>query len=86
MRQTTSRKADAMPHVIVKMYPGRSEEVKVRLAKAIVEDLKAIVQCADESVSVAIVDVPASRWTETVYEPDIVHCPGKLYKKPGYAP
>ena len=28
-----------MPHVIVKMYPGRSEQQKARLAEAIVKDV-----------------------------------------------
>ncbi len=73
-----------MPHVIVKMHPGRSEDQKARLAEAIVKDVVAIVGVGDESVSVAIEDVNPGDWADKVYEPDILNGPGKLYKKPGY--
>ena len=43
-----------MPHVIVKMYPGRSEQQKARLAAAITKDVMAITDVGDEAVSVAI--------------------------------
>lgn len=33
-----------MPHVIVKLYPGRSEELKKRLAQAITQDVVDIIQ------------------------------------------
>jgi 4-oxalocrotonate tautomerase len=72
--------------VIVKLYPGRSEEQKTRLAEAIVKDLVAIAKCGEESVSVAIEDVRPEDWAEKVYEPDILRNQDKLYKKPGYTP
>ncbi len=73
-----------MPHVIVKMYPGRSEEQKRRLAEAIVKDVVAIAQVGEDSVSVAIEEIPPGEWTERVYKPDIQSKWDKLYKKPGY--
>jgi 4-oxalocrotonate tautomerase len=73
-----------MPHVIVKMSPGRSEEQKARLAEAVVKDVTAIANVGDESVSVAIEEVKPGDWAEKVYKPDILNGPGKLYKKPGY--
>ena len=75
-----------MPHVIVKMYPGRSEEQKARLAEAIAKDVMAIVNVGDEAVSVAIEEVKAGDWADKVYKPDILSGAGKLYKKPGYNP
>jgi 4-oxalocrotonate tautomerase len=42
-----------MPHVIVKLYPGRSEGQKARLAEEIVKDVVAIAKCEEKSVSVA---------------------------------
>jgi 4-oxalocrotonate tautomerase len=42
-----------MPHVIVKLYPGRSEQQKTQLAEAIVKDVVAIARCEEKSVSVA---------------------------------
>ena len=73
-----------MPHVIVKMYPGRSDEQKLQLAEAIVKDVMAIAKVGDDAVSVAIEEVTPGDWTEKVYKPDILNSPGKLYKKPGY--
>ncbi len=73
------------PHVIVKLYPGRSEEQKVRLAEAIVKNVVTIINCGEESVSVAIEEVKPEDWKEKVYKPDILNTPGKLYKKPGYS-
>jgi 4-oxalocrotonate tautomerase len=73
------------PHVIVKLYPGRSEEQKVRLAEAIVKNVVTIINCGEESVSVAIEEIKPEDWAEKVYKPDILNTPGRLYKKPGYS-
>jgi 4-oxalocrotonate tautomerase len=43
-----------MPHVIVKLWPGKSEQQKVRLAEDIVKDVTKILNYGEESVSVAI--------------------------------
>jgi len=75
-----------MPHVIVKLFPGRSEEQKAQLAKAIVEDLVAIADSREPSISVSIEEVAPQEWPEAVYRPDILQARGKLYKKPGYNP
>lgn len=73
-----------MPHVIVKLWPGRSEEQKVQLAEAIAKDVVAIVNCEEKSVSVAMEEIKPEDWKEKVYKPDILNSPGKIYKKPGY--
>ena len=73
-----------MPHVIVKLWPGKSEQQKRRLAEAIVKDVMNVLNYGEESVSVAIEEVSARDWAEKVYEPDIVETSAKLYKKPGY--
>ena len=73
-----------MPHVIVKLWPGKSEQQKTRLAEEIVKDVMKVLNYGAESVSVAIEEVPARDWAEKVYEPDIVNNSEKLYKKPGY--
>jgi 4-oxalocrotonate tautomerase len=75
-----------MPHVIVKMYPGRTEDQKRQLAEAIERDLVAIAGSSGRSISIAIEEVGADQWAERVYRPDILNCPGTLYKKPGYDP
>jgi len=79
-------KESAMPHVIVKMYPGRSEQQKRQLAEAIVKDVVAIAGGSADSVSVAIEEISPAEWTEKVYKPDIQSKWDTLYKKPGYKP
>jgi 4-oxalocrotonate tautomerase len=75
-----------MPHVIVKLHQGRSEELKGRLAAKIVKDVVDVLNSADESVSVAIEDVKPGDWAEKVYRADILGNWDKLYEKPGYNP
>jgi 4-oxalocrotonate tautomerase len=75
-----------MPHVIVKMFPGRTEEQKQRLAEAITNDVAQIAKCDETSLSVAIEEVEAEDWAEKVYRSDILNAEGNLYKKPGYNP
>ena len=73
-----------MPHVIVKLWPGNSEEQKTRLSKEIVVDVMEVLNCKRESVSVAIEEISPDDWLEQVYKPDIENNTEKLYKKPGY--
>ena len=73
-----------MPHVLVKLWPGKSEKQKKRLADAITRDVMEVLDYGEESVSVALEEIPAAEWAEKVYRPDIVQSPAKLYKKPGY--
>jgi 4-oxalocrotonate tautomerase len=73
-----------MPHVIVKLWSGKSEQQKARLAEEIAKDVMDILDFGEESVSVAIEEVEPQDWAEKVYKPDIVNNSGKLYKKPGY--
>ena len=75
-----------MPHVIVKLYPGRSEEQKKKLADEIVKDLVAIAKCDEKSVSVAFEEIAKEDWAEKVYKPDILSKKNSLYKEPGYNP
>ncbi len=75
-----------MPHVIVKLQSGRSEQQKARIAEEITKAVMAGAECAESSVSVAIEDVEPGEWTERVYKPDIIDHWDKVYKKPGYDP
>ncbi len=73
-----------MPHVIVKLWPGKSEQQKNRLAEAIIKNVMDILHYGEESVSVAMEEVKSQDWVEKVYRPDIRNQWDKLYKKPGY--
>ncbi|HEV8483914.1 MAG TPA: tautomerase family protein [Blastocatellia bacterium] len=67
-----------MPHVIVKLWPGKSEQQKTRLAEEIANDVMSVLHYGEESVSVAIEEVKPQDWAEEVYKPDIVSNPEKL--------
>lgn len=73
-----------MPHVIVKLWPGKSEQQKKQLAEAITKDVMSVLHYGEESVSVALEEVSSSDWAEKVHKPDIVNNSRNLYKKPGY--
>ena len=75
-----------MPHVIVKLWPGKSNQQKEKLADAIVKDVTRVLHYGEESVSVSMEEVDAGEWLEKVYKPDIEAKPDQLYKKPGYGP
>jgi 4-oxalocrotonate tautomerase len=75
-----------MPHVIIKMYAGRTEEQKKKLVKAIADSIIKIVDADEKYVSIAIEDVSPEDWAEKVYRPDILEKKDTLYKKPGYNP
>jgi 4-oxalocrotonate tautomerase len=73
-----------MPHVIVKLWPGRSEAQKARLAEKIAKDVMEVLDYGEESVSVAMEEIKSSDWAKQVYQPDIKNRWDTLYKKPGY--
>ena len=75
-----------MPHAIVKLYPGRSEQQKRILAEEIAKDVVEIAKCEEKSVSVAFEEIGPADWPEKVYKPDILDNLDTLYKKPGYNP
>ena len=75
-----------MPHVIVKLYKGRSDQQKKALADKIAEDVIAVTQCKETAVSIAFEEFDPGDWAEKVYRPDILEGKGELIKKPGYDP
>ena len=75
-----------MPHVNVRMYAGRSEDDKQRLAEAIGQALAQTLGSSERSISVAIEDVEPDVWMAEVYDPEITAKADRLYKRPGYGP
>ncbi len=75
-----------MPHVIIKMYPGRTEAQKQDLCDRIVKDVIQAAGCEEKTVSVGIEEISREDWAETVYKPDILDRKDTLYKQPGYNP
>jgi len=73
-----------MPHVVVKLYPGKSEAQKTELANAITASVMSILGNTEAAVSVGFEEVAPDDWAEQVYRPDITAKPDAIYKKPGY--
>jgi 4-oxalocrotonate tautomerase len=73
-----------MPHVIVKMFPGRSEEQKKLCTEKITQAIIDAIGVDESAVSVAFEEIPREQWKDAVYQPDIIAKENTLYKKPGY--
>jgi 4-oxalocrotonate tautomerase len=74
-----------MPHVIVKLYPGRTEEQKEALTEKITSAVMESFGVDASSVSFAFEETPKEKWPKEVYKPDILGKEQTLYKKPGYS-
>ncbi|MFN3660413.1 MAG: tautomerase family protein [Brevinematales bacterium] len=73
-----------MPHVIIKLYPGRTEEQKRAMAVAVSEAIIQSIGADPKTISVAIEEVSPSEWKEKVYDPEIAPRLDDLWIKPGY--
>jgi 4-oxalocrotonate tautomerase len=75
-----------MPHIIVKLWPGKTEQQKRKLADEITRSVTSVLKYGDESVSVGFEEIGPDAWMDQVYKPDIDSKWGSLYKQPGYGP
>lgn len=73
-----------MPHIIVKLWPGKTVQQKQKLAELITSDVMRVLNYGDESVSVGFEEVSPQDWMKEVYHPDIKDKWDSMYKKPGY--
>jgi 4-oxalocrotonate tautomerase len=73
-----------MPHIIVKLWPGKSEKQKRKLADEITRSVMSTLHYGEESVSVSFEEIEEKDGASEVYRTDIVGNEDKLYKKPGY--
>ena len=73
-----------MPHVEIKCYEGRTDEVKRECVERVAEAVSKTLGVNLSSVSVAIKDYPASDWKKEVWDKNIIPDEKYLYKKPQY--
>jgi len=73
-----------MPHVIVKLWPGKSADQKQRLTETITRGVMHTLDYGEDAVSVAFEEVAPAEWTSNVYDPDIAGKWATLTKQPGY--
>ncbi len=75
-----------MPHIVVKMYAGRSDADKVRLAEALTKATIEALGSSEKAISVSIEDIQPENWGAQVYRPDIAAKLDTIFKAPGYEP
>ncbi len=73
-----------MPHITVQMYPGRSDEIKAKLAKVLAETASKELGREIEHFSVSIEDVPQDEWTDKVYKKITDPDNKDVFVRPGY--
>lgn len=73
-----------MPHIIIKLYPGRTEDQKKAMAEAVGEAVIRSLNADPKTISVDIQEVPSEEWKESVYDVDIRPRMDHLWIKPGY--
>ena len=73
-----------MPHVIVKVWPGKTAQQKTRLAEAIAKDVIEVLHDGEASVSVAFEEVRLQDWAEKVDTPDMKNTWDTRSKQPEY--
>ena len=72
-----------MPHVVVKLWPGRNDEIKTNLAKKIADVVAQDLRVDIGDVSVAFEEVNRDDWGEKVYKREIKDNDA-VYLKPDY--
>jgi 4-oxalocrotonate tautomerase len=69
-----------MPHIIVKLYPGRSEESKRSLAQKINQAVVESLDIPDDVISIAVEEIAKESWDEKVRRVDILPKQKSIYK------
>lgn len=72
-----------MPHIVVKLWPGRNDDIKNSLAKKIADAVAEELKVDIGDVSVAFEEVSSSDWGEQVYKKEIKDN-SNVYLKPSY--
>ena len=75
-----------MPHVVIKLLAGRSEQQKQKMAEEVAKTLMRAAICGEDAVSVGIEDVEPGDWDGKVFGPEIAGKADTLYKTPGCKP
>lgn len=72
-----------MPHISVKLYPGRSHEQKQMLADEMTKILMSVLGSKREAISVGIEDIAKDDWAELVEKAEMLAKPETIYKRSG---
>ncbi|MCQ2535036.1 MAG: tautomerase family protein [Clostridia bacterium] len=70
-----------MPHVTIKMWTGRSDEIKTRLSEKVAQTIADDLGCKLSDVTVAVDDVNKEDWVDQVVSKEIENNPNIYFKK-----
>ncbi|MCC3868402.1 tautomerase family protein [Terrisporobacter mayombei] len=70
-----------MPHINIKMYPGRSEEVKAKLAKHTKEFMVKELEMDEKFISVSVEEIDKENWQSEVMDKIKEE---ELYERPNF--
>ena len=73
-----------MPHIIVKLWPGKSDQQKALLTRGILDGTMRVLGYSEDAISVAFEEVAPGEWDQRVHQPEIVGKWAQLTKRPGY--
>lgn len=72
-----------MPHIVVKMYPGRTEEMKSSMVRALVEAASDALNAPQDWFTIGVEEVSPENWEEQVAKPEIMGKADTLYFRNG---
>jgi len=73
-----------MPHIVIKMFPGRDEQAKKNLTDKIEQLFIDELGSSSDSLSIGIEEIESSEWMNTVAKPEILDKKETITKMPGY--
>jgi len=73
-----------MPHVNIKLYPGRSIEQKKELTNKIIKAMEETIAANSKYISVTFEEIKPEDWDEKVVKPEMVDKKELLFKSPEY--
>lgn len=73
-----------MPHVNVKLYPGRSDEQKKAFTQSVIEAMQECLGVESKYVTVAFEEISPDDWQEVVVKPELIGKRELLTKEPEY--
>lgn len=71
-----------MPHIVVNIWPGRTDETKAELANRLALETAEVLKMDAEYVSVGFHEVPEADW-DAFCEREIEEKPEEIFKRPG---
>jgi len=72
-----------MPHIVVKMYPGRSEEMKSAMVQALLNAASDALKAPQDWFTIGVEEVTPDNWEEQVAKPEIEGKADTLYYRNG---